>query len=339
MNNIDIKDRVLIIAEIGVNHEGDYSRAAEMIELAAKAGADAVKFQTYIPESYISTSQKERLERVSGFSLSFDEFRNLAAKAKEENVLFLSTPLDLESLDLINEISSIIKISSGDINNGPLLEKTSATGKTVIMSTGLSTVEEIERAITSLKNGNPVIIADRKLILLHCIAAYPAPEEEANLLSIPYMQEEFGVPVGYSDHTNGLLACQSAVALGARVIEKHFTYSKENQTFHDHHLSADPAEFKEMVDNIRRIENMRGVSGKFPMPSEIPFKSHIRRSLAAACDLNPGDVLSEENICFLRPETGIPINSVKSVFGKKVNKKIQKGEIILNKNLLSSYEE
>lgn len=333
-NNLDIENRVLIIAEIGVNHEGNYSRAAEMIELAAKAGADAVKFQTFIPESYISTSQKERLERVRGFSLSFDEFRNLAGKAKEENVLFFSTPLDFESLDLINEISPVIKVSSGDINNGPLLEKTSATGKTVIMSTGLSTMEEIEGAINSLKKGNPDIIADRKLILLHCIAAYPAPEEEVNLLSMPFMQEKFGVPIGYSDHTKGLLACQSAAALGARVIEKHFTYSKVDQAFHDHHLSADPAEFKEMVDCIRRIEKMRGAYDKHPMPSELPFRSHIRRSIAAACNLNAGEVLSEENICFLRPESGIPITALESVLGKKTKNSLLKGELITEDNLL-----
>ncbi len=332
-NNLDIENRVLIIAEIGVNHEGDYSRAAEMIELAAKAGADAVKFQTFIPESYISTSQKERLERVRGFSLSFDEFRNLAGKAKEENVLFFSTPLDFKSLDLVNEISPIIKVSSGDINNDPLLEKTAATGKTVIMSTGLSTVDEIQKAISSLKKGNPDIVVDRKLILLHCIAAYPAPEEEVNLLSMPFLQEKFGVHVGYSDHTKGLLACQSAVALGARVIEKHFTYRKENQSFHDHHLSADPAEFKEMVDSIRRIEKMRGTYDKHPMPSELPFKSHIRRSIAAARDLCPGELISEKDICFLRPEIGIPMSDRETVLGKKVKTEIFKGNIITEDNI------
>lgn len=321
-------ERVITVAEIGVNHEGNFSRAVEMIELAAQAGADAVKFQTYIPELYISSSQQERLDRVRRFNLSFEQFRQLSVKAKEKNVLFFSTPLDFSSLNLVNELSPVIKISSGDINNYPLLQRASITGKTIILSTGLSTVEEIEKAIDIINKSNSNIIPERKLILLHCIAAYPAPEEEVNLLSIPYLQEKFAVPVGYSDHTKGILACQIAVALGACIIEKHFTYRKENQTFHDHHLSADPSEFKEMVDNIRRIEKMKGMTEKRPMPSELPFKSHIRRSLAAARDLNPGEILSERDICFLRPEKGIPITKIRSVLGKKIKKHILRGELI-----------
>ena len=321
-------ERVFIVAEIRVNHEGDFSKAVEMIELAAQAGADAVKFQTYIPEFYVSSSQKERLERVRKFTLSFRQFRKLSEKAGEEKVVFFSTPLDFKSLDLVNELSPVIKISSGDINNYPLLQRAAITGKIIILSTGLSTVEEIEKAIYIINKSNYSIIHERKLILLHCVAAYPAPEEEVNLLSIQYLQNRFSVPVGYSDHTEGILACQAAVALGACVIEKHFTYRKEGQSFHDHHLSADPEEFRELVSAIRRIEKMRGVSDKSPMPSEMPFKSHIRRSLAAARDLNPGEVLSERDVCFVRPEKGIPITEIGFVLGKKVKNYILKGELI-----------
>lgn len=329
MNNFfDFSSKIFIIAEIGINHEGDYSKAVEMIELAAGAGADAVKFQTYIPESYISASQKERLDRIKRFSLSFDEFKKLSLKAKEENVLFFSTPLDFESLALVNELSPLIKISSGDINNYTLLEKTAATKKTIILSTGLSTIDEIDKAVGMLKQGNPDIISDHKLILMHCIAAYPAPEEEINLQSIPFLHSRYGIPVGFSDHSEGILACQAAAALGASVIEKHFTYRKEGQTFHDHHLSADPAEFREMVDSIRRIEKMRGAYDKHPMPSELPFKSHIRRSPSAVRDLNPGEILSEKDICLLRPESSFAITDLDSLLGKKLKNRILKGETI-----------
>jgi len=334
-NRFNYSERVIIVAEIGVNHEGDFSKAVWMIELAAQAGADAVKFQTYIPELYISSSQMERLERARRFNLSFEQFKQLVIEAKKKNVLFFSTPLDFKSLDLVNELSPVIKISSGDINNYPLLQRAAITGKIIILSTGLSTVEEIEKAIYIINKSNYSIIPERKLILLHCIAAYPAPEEEVNLLSIPYLQEKFAVPVGYSDHTKGILACQIAVAIGACVIEKHFTYCKKNQTFHDHHLSADPTEFREMVDNIRRIEKMRGIAEKRPMPSELPFKSHIRRSLAAARDLNPEEILSERDICFLKPEKGIPISGLGSVLGKRVKNKILKGKIISENDILN----
>jgi len=328
-------ERVFIVAEIGVNHEGDFSKAVEMIELAAQAGADAVKFQTYIPEFYVSSFQKERLERVRKFALSFDQFRKLSEKAGEENVVFFSTPLDFASLELVNELSPIIKISSGDINNYPLLEKAAAVGKVIILSTGLSTEEEIEKALTVFHKVNPSIQSDRKLILLHCLAAYPAPEDEINLLSIPYLQKRFGLPVGYSDHTRDILSCQAAAALGACVIEKHFTYSRKNQTFHDHLLSADPDEFRKLVENIRRIEKMRGIVGKKPMPSEKPFKSHIRRSLAAARDLNPGEILSKKDICFLRPENGLSISSLELIIGKKIKNRILKSQIISRDDILN----
>lgn len=330
---IIIPDRVFVVAEVGVNHEGDFFKAAEMIDLAAQAGADAVKFQTYIPEKYVSSSQRERLERVKKFSLSFKDFSGLSARAKEKNIVFFSTPLDFESLALVSELSPIIKISSGDINNYEFLERAAATGKIIILSTGLSTVDEIDKAVRIINKGNPSIITERKLILLHCIAAYPAPEDEVNLLSIPYLKNKFSIPVGYSDHTKGILACQAAVALGACVIEKHFTYRKEGQSFHDHHLSADPEEFMELVSAIRRIEKMRGIFDKSPMPAEMPFKSHIRRSLAAERDLNLGDILGEDDICYLRPATGILIDDLKTALGKRVKKKISKGEIISKEDI------
>jgi N-acetylneuraminate synthase/N,N'-diacetyllegionaminate synthase len=293
----------------------------------------AVKFQTYLPEHYISASQPERLERVKRFSLSFEQFRELAGRARELGIGFISTPLDFASLDLVAELTPTIKISSGDINYYQLLQRAARTEKTIILSTGLAPIDEIDKAITVLTEANQRIQKENKLVLLHCVAAYPAPEDQINLLSIPFLRDRFQLPVGFSDHTMGILACQAAVALGARVIEKHFTYRKENQAFHDHHLSSNPAEFKEMVDNIRRIEKMRGSYDKLPMASELPFKSHLRRSLAAARDLTPGEILSEENICFLRPEDGFPVSGLESLLGKKVKKKILKGAIILEDDI------
>lgn len=326
-------EKVFIIAEIGVNHEGDMDKAREMVRLAAQSGADAVKFQTYIAEEYVSASQPERLARVKRFHLSFDQFRELKRCADREKVVFLSTPLDLKSLALVAELSPIVKISSGDINNVSLLTAAARTGKTVILSTGCSTIEEIEQAVGSLREGNPVITDDGKLILLHCLAAYPAPEDEVNILAISFLKERFVVPVGYSDHTTGLFAVQAAVAAGACVIEKHFTYRKEGQTFHDHQLSADPKEFAEMVASIRRIEKMMGSYSKAPQPSEEKFRSHIRRSLAASRQIKAGESLNEQNTCFLRPQTGIPITEKDHVLGRKVHTTIAPGMIILETDL------
>jgi len=320
-------DKVFVIAEIGVNHEGDMAKALEMMELATDAGADAVKFQTFIPEHYISASQPERLARVSSFCLSFDQFRQLATRAKELGVGFISTPLDFASLDLVAELSQVIKISSGDITYFPLLKKAAEIGKTIVLSTGLSTTSEIDRAVEILTEDNQ-LRQENRLILLHCVAAYPVPEEQINLLSIPFLRERYNLPVGFSDHTLGILSCQAAVALGARVIEKHFTYQKENQAFHDHQLSAEPDEFREMIQGIRRVEAMLGQYEKKPVEAELQFKSHVRRSLCAAHDFAAGNVLKKEDLSYLRPESAYPATAVEEVLGKRLLIGVKKGETI-----------
>lgn len=321
-------DRIFTIAEIGINHEGDMDKALKMIELAAEAGTDAVKFQTYLPEEYISASQPERLERVRRFSLSFDQFRQLATRCQEYNIGFISTPLDLASLGLVAELSPVVKISSGDINFFALLQRAAATKRTIILSTGLATLAEIDQAIAALIEGNPQILDEQKLILLHCVAAYPTPEGQINLRSIPFLRERYNLPVGFSDHTLDILACQAAAALGARVIEKHFTYQKENQDFHDHRLSAEPNEFRDMVQGIRRVEAMLGTFTKEPAAVEMHFKSHIRRSICAARNLVVGDVLTEADLSFLRPENGFPATAVDKVIGRSLLAAVKKGEII-----------
>lgn len=320
-------DKVFVIAEIGVNHEGDMAKALEMIELAVDAGADAVKFQTYIPEQYISASQPERLERVKRFRLSFDQFRNLSGRASELGVGFISTPLDFASLDLVAELSQVIKISSGDINYFSFLKKAAAAERTIILSTGLATVDEIDRAVEVLTEGHQ-LRQENRLILLHCVAAYPAPDEQINLLSIPFLRDRYQLPVGFSDHTLGILACQAATAMGARLIEKHFTYQKENQAFHDHRLSAEPDEFREMVNGIRKVEAMLGKYEKVPVDAEKQFKSHIRRSLCAARDISAGDVLAEKDLTFLRPETAYPATAVGDVLGRRLLVGLKIGETI-----------
>jgi sialic acid synthase SpsE len=277
--------------------------------------------------------QKERLERVKRFQLDFAQFRRLARQAQKHKVVFFSTPLDTQSLRLVKTLSPIIKVSSGDINNYPFLQEVAATQKTVILSTGLSTMDEITKAVQALEKGNPRIRKDEKLVLLHCLSAYPAPEEQVNLLSIPYLKEKFKVKTGYSDHTAGILSCLAAAALGACVVEKHFTYRKENQTFGDHALSADPGEFREMASAIRRIEKMRGAFTKMVNPAERAFKSHIRRSVAAARDLPKGARLRKQDICFLRPEKGIALEDSTSVLGKRMTRNIRKGELILKDEL------
>ncbi len=332
-NIFSFPKHTFIVAEIGVNHEGDFKKAAEMIKLAAQSGADAVKFQTYLPEEYVSISQPERFARIKRFQLSFDEFRQLAKIAEKNNVLFMSTPVGLRSLKLVSELCVIIKISSGDINNYPLLKEAAKSGRKIIFSTGLSTVPEIAKAIRVMSRVNPRLLEKQNLTLLHCVAAYPAPEEELNLCSIPFLIKKFKLPVGYSDHTKDILAAQIAVALGASVVEKHFTYRKEGQDFHDHHLSANPQEFREMVDQIRRIERMKGVLGKKPMPAEMGFLNHIRRSYAASGNIEAGQRIKRQDICLLRPGIGFSVDQEKKLLGRKVKRTISQGEIILEKDL------
>ena len=322
-----------IVAEIGVNHEGDAKLGADLIRLAAKSGADAVKFQTFRAEHYVSSVQPERLKRVRQFQLPYESFRELAEVARECGVTFFSTPLHAEDADFLKEIAPIFKVSSGDLTHLGLIRHLALTGKPLIISTGLGTPEEIQAAVDTVFEVRPEAGERGELMLMHCVAAYPTPAEEANLANISWLRETFGLPVGYSDHTLGLKACELAVALGAVVIEKHFTYRKENQEFHDHLLSADPDDLRQLVAAVRQAEIFLGRRERRRGPAEEKMLLHLRRSVGAAVDIPAGQPVRREWLTCLRPAWGLPADQLEAVVGKSLKRAVGAGDLIKPEDL------
>ena len=321
-------ERTWIVAEIGVNHEGHASVAADLIRKAAECGADAVKFQTFRAEHYVSTVQLERRERARRFQLPYETFRELADIAQECGVTFFSTPLHVDDVDFLDEIVSLFKVSSGDLTHLSLIRHIATKGKPMIISTGLGTRGEIQAAIEAVLDVWPDAADKGKLVLLHCVAAYPTPAEEANLSNIAWLRETFGLPVGYSDHTLGTKACELAVACGAVVVEKHFTYRKENQTFHDHALSADPQDMRELVGVVRQAEIYLGGRDRKRTTSEQKMLLHMRRSVGAAVDIPAGVPVLRQWLTYLRPAWGLPPEKLDAVVGKPLRRPVPAGDLI-----------
>lgn len=330
IENHNTEDKVLIIAEIGNNHEGDFAVAKEMLQQAASSGVDAVKFQTVIAKEFVNPTQTDRLARMSQFELSQDQFAQLASLARDAGVLFLSTPLDLPSADFLMDHVDAFKIASGDITFFPLIEKISLSGKPVIMSTGASTIEEIKRTVDFITSKT-----DKELGILHCVSNYPVPVEEINLRSIPCLQQQFPKnTIGFSDHTLGIDACVAAVALGARIVEKHFTLDKNFSDFRDHQLSADPADMKELVNRIRMIEPMLGKNEKAVQPCEVEMVHALRRSVTFRSDQPQGHILSAADLVCMRPGNGIEPGSESEWIGKTVSQDVKAGDL-LDKKMFS----
>jgi len=317
-----------IVAEAGINHNGEVEIGKKLIEEAAKAGADAVKFQSYQTELFVSRTSKH-YDVFKKLELSEDEFRELSKYAKKHKLIFLSTPLNLEYVDILNDIGvPAFKVASSDLTFFPLLEKIAETRKPVILSTGMSTLSEIHEAVDFLKENGA-----KEITLLHCVSAYPTPFEEVNLKVIPVLKNMFKVPVGYSDHTLGVEVSIAAVALGANLIEKHFTLDK-NMPGPDHKLSADPEEFKNMVASIRTIESALGDGCKRVMPSEKDARIHGRRSIVAKIPLKAGDLLTKDRIAYKRPGTGIETKFLNLILNRKLKKNKNADDVITWDDLL-----
>ena len=326
-------DRTYIVAEIGVNHEGSKEVAADMIRKAAASGPDAVKFQTYIPERFVSRVESDRLARARRFALSQSDFRELAGIAAASGLTFFSTPLDPESADFLDEIAPMFKIGSGDLTYVDLIRHLASKGKPVIISTGTGTRGEIQTAIDAAVAGYPEIVSNGHLLLMHCVTAYPVPDDDANLANIRWLKSEFGLPVGYSDHTLGIKACELAVAVGAAAIEKHFTYRKEDQEFHDHVLSADPADMHELVQAIRRAEVYLGRAERRRSPAEEKMLLLVRRSVAALVDIPAGTPVRAEWLTCLRPASGVDAREVGRVVGSRLARDVPAGDLIYERDL------
>jgi sialic acid synthase SpsE len=259
----------------------------------------------------------------------------LAEIAKECGVTFFSTPLHESDVDFLNEIAPIFKISSGDLTHLKLITHIATKNKPIIISTGLGTREEIQAAVDAVLRARPDAKEKGELMLMHCVAAYPTPAEEANLNNIIWLRETFGLPVGYSDHTLGIKACELATAMGAVVLEKHFTYRKENQTFHDHALSADPDDMRQLVAAVRQVETYFGHQERIRGTSEEKMLPLMRRSIGAAVDIPAGEPVRSEWLTYLRPAWGLRPDQVNKVVGKCLRRPVPAGDLIRVEDLES----
>ena len=333
-----IENKTFIIAEAGVNHNGNIEIAKKMIEVAKECGADAIKFQTFKAEKVISRYapkaeyQKQttgetdsQLEMVKKLELSFDDFIVLKEYCDKLNIMFLSTPFDFESIDFLDDLElEIFKIPSGEITNLPYLEKIGKLGKKVILSTGMADLGEIEDALDILISCGT---KKENITVLHCNTEYPTPYEDVNLLAMLTIKEAFKVKVGYSDHTLGIEIPIAAVALGASVIEKHFTLDK-NMEGPDHKASLEPHELKAMIDAIVNIEKALGNGMKKPSKSELKNKDIVRKSIVAKREIKKGEIFTEDNITVKRPGTGISPMRWYEVLGKVAPKDYKEDELI-----------
>jgi sialic acid synthase SpsE len=317
INGFDTSKKVMVIAEIGNNHEGSFDTAVKMVEAAAEAGANAVKFQTFKTEFFINPSNKERFEKLKSFELTFSQFESLSKIAREKGLIFISTPFDLQSATFLNGIVDAFKIASSDNTFYPLIEYVASTDKPAIASTGLANLEEIEK-LKSLMNG--------EFALLHCVSAYPVPEDEINLSYIGKLKRHFNCSVGYSDHSLGIEVAPLSVAAGSEIVEKHFTLDKNFSDFRDHQLSADPEDLRKMIYEIRKVESIMG-NGSDIMDSEKLNLTLIRRAVVAARDLPTGHKLTEEDLLWIRQEGGSPPGTEKIILGRKLTKAMNKYDI------------
>lgn len=325
-----------VIAETGVNHNGDLDLAHRLIDAALDAGADAVKFQTFNSARLVSSeapkaqyqlattaADETQLEMIRRLELSPSAHYELQSHCRERGIEFLSTPFDLQSVDLLNQIGvPAFKIGSGDVSNSPLLGYISRLGKPIILSTGMSYLSEVETAVEVIRSAG-----NNQLVLLQCVSNYPAAPTDANLRAMITMAETFHLPVGYSDHTEGTTVATAAVALGACVIEKHLTLNRELPG-PDHKSSLEPAEFSELVRAIRTTEAALGTGEKVPAESETNTRMVARRSLAAAVTLKPGTVLRPDMLSELRPGTGISPSSIADVVGRTMTRTVESGQLL-----------
>lgn len=310
--------------------------AKQLVDSAKKCGADAIKFQTFKASSLVTPSAKKakyQVERTQKSASQFEMLKKLELDrkahidllkyCKKKNITFLSSPFDEESVDMLDDLGvKMFKIPSGEITNTPFLKYIARKRKPIILSTGMSTLNEVKTALKTIYS-----VGNKKVTLLHCVTEYPAPYGDINLTSMNTMRKAFRVPVGYSDHTSGIEIAVASAALGAEVIEKHFSLDR-NMKGPDHKASIEPAEFKKMVESIRNVEIAMGNGKKIPAKSELKNIDVVRKSIVAKIDIKKGEVFSNNNLTAKRPGTGIPPSKLESILGKKAKKNFRKDDLI-----------
>lgn len=329
-------NKIFIIAEAGVNHNGDIEIAKKLVDAAVAAGADAVKFQTFKAETLVCRDAKKaeyqmettdkdesQFAMLKRLELTPDMHEKLMDYCEQKRIMFLSTPFDLESLYyLVNCGLAIIKLPSGEITNYPLLREAARSGKKIILSSGMSTLDEVRNAMEVLRENGC-----RDLTVLHCNTEYPTPYKDVNLKAMCTMKEALKIPVGYSDHTPGIEAAVAAAALGAEVIEKHFTLDR-NMEGPDHKASLEPNELAEMVRSIRNVESALGGGKKEPSDSEKKNIAIARKSIVARCDIRAGEIFTEENLTAKRPGGGLSPMLWNQVLNKQAKRDFAPDEMI-----------
>jgi len=358
MHEIKIGDKtigenhsVFIIAEAGVNHNGDFELAKKLIDAAKEAGADAVKFQTFKTENVVTKhasmaeyqekniGKKETMqEMIKKLEISYDDFKKLKNYCDEKGIMFLSTPHSDDAIDFLDPLMPAFKVSSSDLTNFPFLEKIAQKGKPIILSTGMAAMEEIVEAVDLIKKAG-----NDKIILLHCTTSYPCDLKDVNLRAMQTLREKTNLLVGYSDHTLGLETSKLAANLGAVVIERHFTIDK-NLPGPDHKASLSPEELKELVNAIRnkdydipeeKKEIILGSAEKKPTEKEIPIAKLVRKSIVAKVDIPKGTTITKDMLIIKRPGTGIPSKYINEVIGKKA-KILIKEDMLLPKDYMNT---
>ena len=325
IKKFDTKKKILIIGEIGNNHEGSFENAKKLINMAAKAGVDAVKFQTFRTEKFISKFDKKNFKKFKKFEFSFDQFQKLKSFANKKKLLFISTPLDLESAEFLIHNSDAIKVASSDNNFSLLHKKILKTTKPMIISTGLLDSKETKKLIKDLLK-----IRKSNIAVLHCIACYPADYKDVNMLSIKRIKENSKVQFGYSDHTIGVEACLCAASLGAKVIEKHITLNKNFSNFRDHKISSDYDELKILVKQIRKIELILGKNYKTVQKKEKSITKLVRRKPYSSKIILKGEKFSEKNLNFLRCLVSKNTTNINKLVNKKSKRFFSNNQFINN---------
>jgi N,N'-diacetyllegionaminate synthase len=334
----NINEKIIIIAEAGVNHNGDYSKAQELIDVAADCGADFIKFQTFKATNLVSasaalaeyqtttTSYKNQLEMLTNLELKYEWHQGLIEYAKSKSIDFISTPFDIEAVNFLSQLRmELFKIPSGEITNLPYLRQISKLGKMVILSTGMANLGEIESAITAMTSNG---LDRNKIMLLHCTSEYPAPFEEVNLSVIDTLKRAFNLPVGYSDHTEGITISIAAAAMGARIIEKHFTLDRRLPG-PDHKASIEPNDLGKMIQSIRQVEQALGSPLKKPSPSESKNIMSVRKSLVASKFIEKGTHFTSDNLTTKRPGNGISPMLIDDIIGRIASKSFEPDELII----------
>lgn len=327
IGNLDLAERVAVVAEIGNNHEGNFEVACELVRQAAHCGVDAVKFQTFKTAQFIRPIDAARFERLQSFELTINQFEKLAELAHSLGVLFISTPLDLDSAQSLEPLLDAYKIASCDDTFYPLLGTIAKTQKPVIVSTGISDWSQIQKTVGYIQSAwSKEGVVNPQLAVLHCVSSYPVEPEQANLNAIKFLQTELDYPIGYSDHVVGLDAAVTAVGLGARIVEKHFTLDRHYSDFRDHQLSSDPQELKALVQKVRLTERLLGSVSKQVQPCALELSSTIRRSIAVKRSMKAGEILTIGDLIWNRPGNGIPPGSESEVIGKRLKHAVSPGQ-------------